>query len=258
MTNNEEAGWATLILKATFADDSIAKQHSLSPVSETVIGRAPDCQITLDPHKFITVSRRHAEIKLVNDRWQIEDLGTTNGTLVNGSPISKSHPLESGDCITLGTTGPEFTFNAPQVIPFKETQLQLEVKSPTRLKLDLDEDEEVVATPETPAVSEVAEEVTPEPQGIAAEIGDSRSLWNLISVRESCSIFGNAEPPLALALSSDGQILASATTDKTVKLWNVAYQTEIATLTGHELAINALAFSFDRQTLASGSQNGSI
>jgi Protein of unknown function (DUF3662)/FHA domain len=65
-----------------------------------VIGRLPDCEIPLtDPN----ISRRHAEIRTVDGAHQITDLGSTNGTRVNGVPVGY-HRLAAGDVITLGST----------------------------------------------------------------------------------------------------------------------------------------------------------
>ncbi len=65
-----------------------------------VIGRLPDCQITVaDPN----VSRRHAEVRVEDGRPVVVDLGSTNGTKVNGAPIS-THHLDDGDTITVGLT----------------------------------------------------------------------------------------------------------------------------------------------------------
>lgn len=65
-----------------------------------IIGRLPDCEVPLtDPN----ISRRHAEIRTVDGAHQITDLGSTNGTRVNGIPIGH-HKLEVGDVITLGGT----------------------------------------------------------------------------------------------------------------------------------------------------------
>jgi hypothetical protein len=64
-----------------------------------IIGRLPDCGLTLaDPN----VSRQHAEIRPSGTGYVIEDRGSTNGTKVNGSPIS-SHRLRDGDEIGIGT-----------------------------------------------------------------------------------------------------------------------------------------------------------
>ena len=71
------------------------------PVGEhaVVLGRLPECEITLnDPQ----VSRRHAEIRRDFDAFRLVDLGSTNGTLVNGSRVGE-HLLEDGDEIRVGT-----------------------------------------------------------------------------------------------------------------------------------------------------------
>jgi hypothetical protein len=65
-----------------------------------VIGRLPECAVVLgDPN----VSRRHAEVRHVGDAVVVTDLGSTNGTKVNGTPIREQH-LASGDEITVGST----------------------------------------------------------------------------------------------------------------------------------------------------------
>jgi hypothetical protein len=64
------------------------------------IGRLPDCLISLsDPQ----VSRHHAEVRPGHDGYEVVDLGSTNGTLVNGVVI-KEHPLHDGDVIVVGGT----------------------------------------------------------------------------------------------------------------------------------------------------------
>ena len=66
------------------------------------IGRLADCGVVLsDPN----ISRRHAEIRRDDETGghQITDLGSTNGTKVNGTVI-KSHRLRDGDEITLGAS----------------------------------------------------------------------------------------------------------------------------------------------------------
>jgi hypothetical protein len=64
------------------------------------IGRMSDCEVVLaDPRS----SRRHAEIQPVGHGFVISDLGSMNGTMVNGTPI-REHPLSDGDEIRLGST----------------------------------------------------------------------------------------------------------------------------------------------------------
>ncbi len=66
----------------------------------TVIGRHPDCEITLDDPQ---VSRRHAEIRVALGSHLIIDLGSSNGTRVNGALVA-SHLLTSGDRVEIGDT----------------------------------------------------------------------------------------------------------------------------------------------------------
>ena len=49
------------------------------------------------------VSRRHAQVLPTEDGWSIGDLGSTNGTVVNGRRIRGAVPLTGGDRIELGT-----------------------------------------------------------------------------------------------------------------------------------------------------------
>ncbi|OGV51033.1 MAG: hypothetical protein A2X49_04580 [Lentisphaerae bacterium GWF2_52_8] len=56
-----------------------------------------------DVHLLIGgVSRYHAKIEAQNDAWAIRDLGSTNGTKINGTKIADAHTLKPGDIITLG------------------------------------------------------------------------------------------------------------------------------------------------------------
>ena len=66
---------------------------------EVVIGRAPECDLPVDSAR---VSRRHAAVRREGDRFCVRDLGSTNGTLVNGRLISGELPLNPGDRIQIG------------------------------------------------------------------------------------------------------------------------------------------------------------
>jgi hypothetical protein len=93
-------------------------QHSLSTNQPSILGRDPSCQISLDSNRYQSVSRQHAEIRATATgaggwSWSIRDLGSSNGTFVNGQPLTAEQWLRSGDRIQLGRSGPEFVFEDP-------------------------------------------------------------------------------------------------------------------------------------------------
>lgn len=65
----------------------------------TTLGRADSCKILLDD---TSVSAHHAMLRTVEDHWAVEDLGSRNGTLVNGRPVTSQTLLSCGDSIQLG------------------------------------------------------------------------------------------------------------------------------------------------------------
>jgi hypothetical protein len=70
------------------------------------IGRSRDCDIVVqDP----TVSRHHATVKPRGGSWIVEDMGSTNGVVVNGRRIDHPRVLSAGDEIELGTATLTFT-----------------------------------------------------------------------------------------------------------------------------------------------------
>ena len=68
------------------------------------IGRLPECQVTINDKG---ASRRHAQIRHANGTYVLTDLGSTNGTRLNGQTI-QTRELADGDRITIGTTTLEF------------------------------------------------------------------------------------------------------------------------------------------------------
>ena len=65
----------------------------------TIVGRAPASDIVFED---ASVSRFHARLEVSGRRIDVRDLDSTNGTRVNGHPVS-SAPLEVGDAVTFGS-----------------------------------------------------------------------------------------------------------------------------------------------------------
>ena len=85
-------------------DITTGQEHQLTN-ARVVVGRERGtADVALrDPN----VSRRHAELTFTGSDWSIEDLNSTNGTLVNNRRISRC-PLRDGDILTFGLTTFEF------------------------------------------------------------------------------------------------------------------------------------------------------
>jgi hypothetical protein len=71
------------------------------------IGRDPSNQIVLNDDRY--TSRYHAWVTFEADQFWLEDLGSTNGTLLNGEPVEKREQLSTGDRIKIGETEMTFT-----------------------------------------------------------------------------------------------------------------------------------------------------
>jgi DNA-binding response OmpR family regulator len=82
------------------ADGSFHEQPLAA--ERVVLGRDPQCDIVL-PGRL--VSRQHAVISRVGQIYTLEDLGSRNGTAINGDALAGPHVLHDGDRIELGGIG---------------------------------------------------------------------------------------------------------------------------------------------------------
>ena len=94
------------------------------------IGRAVDADITLEDH---FASRQHAEIRRVDNAYQVHDLGSKNGILVNGRRLAAGATawLDDGTEMQFASThfrfqDPSATLTAPSVLAVKEPGLRVD------------------------------------------------------------------------------------------------------------------------------------
>jgi two-component system, cell cycle response regulator len=92
-----------------------------------IVGRAPDSGLALLDGE---VSRHHARIRVEEGRVQVEDLGSTNGTRVNGALIRGPVDLAAGDRLSMGGHVLKLVFLDPLERAFHETLLDLSTKDP--------------------------------------------------------------------------------------------------------------------------------
>jgi FHA domain/DUF1707 SHOCT-like domain len=67
--------------------------------ARVVVGRAPDCDCVVPED---CASRRHAEIWRESGRWFVRDLGSRNGTRLNGMRVAGPVEIRAGDRVSLG------------------------------------------------------------------------------------------------------------------------------------------------------------
>ncbi|MVM55057.1 FHA domain-containing protein, partial [Gordonibacter urolithinfaciens] len=92
-------------VRASLIDTTNNRTYSLAS-ARLLMGRESKNDIVVHD---INASRTHAELRFEPQGvWTITDLGSTNGTLVNGAEIA-THPLREGDRITIGMTNYVFT-----------------------------------------------------------------------------------------------------------------------------------------------------
>ncbi|MCU1487096.1 MAG: hypothetical protein JWN67_3842 [Actinomycetia bacterium] len=68
---------------------------------EVTMGRAAGCTVTLSDNY---ASQHHARVFHRDGALQVEDLGSTNGTYVNGAKVTSPMPLKRGDRVKVGAT----------------------------------------------------------------------------------------------------------------------------------------------------------
>ena len=88
---------------------------------EVVIGRRPTCDIQLD---FENVSGKHCVLRMVNHVWHVRNLGSTNGTSMNGQRLSGEAGLMPDD--ELGIATHYFTIDYDPVAPVMTSKMVLE------------------------------------------------------------------------------------------------------------------------------------
>jgi pSer/pThr/pTyr-binding forkhead associated (FHA) protein len=81
------------------------KQASWELEGNVIIGRAPECAVSIDDE---FASNQHSKVYQTEGRYYVEDLGSTNGTYVNGRRIHYPTELRNGDRVKIGRTVMQF------------------------------------------------------------------------------------------------------------------------------------------------------
>ena len=106
-------------------DGQLIKEFALSK-ERTTIGRKPHNDIQIDN---LAVSGEHAIIMTILNDSFLEDLGSTNGTLVNGQPVKK-HFLQSGDTVEIGKYKLKYMNEAPASMSQADFEKTMVLRAP--------------------------------------------------------------------------------------------------------------------------------
>ncbi len=93
----------------------------------TLIGRHEACDLVVDDAQ---VSRRHCQISWDGVYCTLEDLGSTNGTFINGQPLTAAYALRPGDKVQVANV--IFQFIDPQATLVGHKWPKLKIERPTR------------------------------------------------------------------------------------------------------------------------------
>ena len=105
------------------------EQFDLEGLQEITIGRDPSSRIAYDQQRDDEVSRRHAVIRIRDDKelyFRIADANSSNGTFLNGERIAGEVELLPEDVVELGSGGPKFVFDVqprPANLPARTRQM---------------------------------------------------------------------------------------------------------------------------------------
>jgi serine protease Do len=115
------------------------EQFSIEKFLELTIGREPGATILFDSTRDDRVSRKHAVIRVqIGDPlgFKLADLGSSNGTFLNGERIAAETELLPGDTIELGLGGPKFVFDVepcPANLAARTRTMSAAGSAPTRV-----------------------------------------------------------------------------------------------------------------------------
>jgi pSer/pThr/pTyr-binding forkhead associated (FHA) protein len=94
--NQKEKLTSPMTLRAVVNQEPLEKQFS---ITEIIIGRDPDCDFTISDE---TISVRHCKLSHHHNQWWVTDLGSTNGSFINDTPVDSPIIITEGDELRLG------------------------------------------------------------------------------------------------------------------------------------------------------------
>lgn len=101
------------------------------------IGRHPDAELRFSPDADLEVSAQHALLLRQGGQWLLRDLGSRNGTFLNGERVEADRPLRDGDRIGFGAGGPVVVFRDPAAAPAPAAPAELSHTTQLRVRREV-------------------------------------------------------------------------------------------------------------------------
>jgi len=163
-------------VRLEFLDGRREGQVAVLDVPYATLGRHPLCTVAFDGEDDLDVSSRHAAVFRDGDLFILRDLGSTNGTFVNGHRLRDDHILSHEDRIQFGQTGPRLrvTLAAGRTPAARTSPAHYSPLPPRRTQED--EDRLGPVAPDAPGAgpaTRIREEVARQTAGFR------RALWSL-------------------------------------------------------------------------------
>lgn len=83
-------------------------------------------------------------------------------------------------------------------------------------------------------------------------------VWDVAAGKEAGVLAGHRRPVVACALSADGRLALSGSSDGTARVWDIAAGREVARLDGHDGAVKSVAFTPDGARAVTAGNDGTL
>lgn len=256
----------------------------------TKIGRSPEVALVVWDDNM---SREHAQLEVLGPDLILTDLGSRNGTYVNGERISAPHKLKDGDRISMGKTmilvslvnkGEQPVTRTPtasmdreeiqrQLAALKEQDEAVEAQKATTKEpvvtvsdrplrvIDADVMADVVAARRMEEHADIIYDLSWSPDGarIATASADKLVIvWDAATGKKLLALEGHTEAVMGVGWSPDGKRLATAGADNSVMIWDAETGKRLRKLENHTMGVLCVEWSADSKWLASGGRDNRV
>ena len=161
-----------------------------------LMGRDPNCEIPFP--NDAELSRRHLVVEKDGDNWWVRDLGSTNGTRINGNPLNAKYLLKVGDTISASKVS----------LLFRDKLAQSQAQSPRTVVFDAGKFEAISSGTISVHLHEVLESQDVRPQGFVPGVAKQWGSPLQALIRESRLLHGADGPWLFGEFSAADAMLA--------------------------------------------------